>query len=277
MNKPTRPITVIPLALVAAAGLVAQFLAAVTAFDLITDNHWQAVGAALVIEGATVVEALVFIRSRNGYAGLGLLVTMLSSGIYNFTQADKAGADLGLPQLIAMSVGPLGALVSVGLALGDELRKYESALVEWQAIQAELAQDAADLLRRETIKSEREAQEEKRWQRQLEQQRFAGELERQAQLQATQLKEKGLALRRAEKAARQSEKQNDNGAPQSASGAQTAPRWRDWAHFRDDASKPDDLTTSQVMELAQVSKRTAQRWNKDDRDLIAARSDNGRE
>lgn len=277
-EKPNRPVTVIPLALVAVAGLVAQFSSARSAFDLITDNYWHATGAALVIEGATVVEALVFIRSRNGYAALGLTVTMLSSATYNYTQALGADAGLEPVQLIAMSVGPLGALVSVGLAMGGELRKYESALVKWLAVQDELAQEEADLLRRATLKAEREAQEEMRWQRQLEQQRLEGELERQRDLQATQLKEKGLALRRSEKAERKKEAATID-APatrQGDNGARAAPRWRNKAHFLSDTDRPDDLKPRQLMTMAEsdgrpISLRTAQRW------LAPVQSDNGRE
>ena len=281
MNKPKIPITVYPLVLVAVAGLIAQFSSARSAFDLITVNGWHAIGAALVIEGATVVEALVFIRSRNGYAALGLVVTMLASGVYNYTQASTAGAGLGQWQLIAMSVGPLAALVSVGLALGDELRKYESALLEWRIVQDELAQEQARTARSEAVRLEREARERLTWERQLEQRRLEAELERQAQLQATQLREEGLARRRAEAAARRAKKkqatvdapvtrQNDNGAKQT-------PRWRDVTHFLNDTDAPDDLKPPDVVEMAQVSLRTAQRWLARRAIESGVHSDNGKE
>lgn len=274
MSKPSRPITVIPLALVACAGLVAQFMAARSAFDLITASPAHSIAAAMLIEAATVVEALVFVRSGNRWAAGGLGLTMAVSATYNYTQASNAGAGLGEWQLVAMSIGPLAALVSVGLALGDELRKYESVLVEWRAVQDEIAQDEAAALRRETIQAERQVEDERRWQRQLEQQRLAAEFERQAQLQASQLKEEGLALRRAERASRQEKKQATPDATltqQGDNGATSTRRWADKAAFVADTDRPVTLTTRQLCDLAQVSPRTAQRW------LAAVRSDNGKE
>ena len=273
MNKrPSPPITVWPLALVALAGLVAQYSSARAAFSLITVNGWHATGAALVIEGATVVEALVFIRSRNGYAALGLVVTMLASGVYNYTQASTAGADLGQWQLIAMSVGPLGALVSVGLALGDELRKHEGALVEWQTVQDEISQEAASALRRVTIQAERQADDQRRWERQLEQQRLQAELERENAAQAARIKEEGLARRRAEAAARRAEKkQAVSERPVSAHGdnghsvtGQWTGRWADMASFVTDvADNPalvDGMSGAQFSQLTGKPKSTARRW-----------------
>lgn len=270
-EKPSRPITIYPLAFVALAGLVAQFLAARSAFDFITSNPIHSIAAALLIEAATVTEALVFVRSGNKWAAGGLALTMLVSGTYNYTQASRAGAGLGQWQLIAMSVGPLAALVSVGLALGDELRKYEGALGEWQAIQDEIAQEEAATFRRETIKAEREADEQKRWERQLEQQRLAAELELQAQAQAAQIKEQGLALRRAEKRALVKDEQAVS--VRSVSGQVTTPeiRWPDKAAFVADTDRPDGLTTNQLAEMAEIAPRTARRW------LAAVRSDNGKE
>jgi hypothetical protein len=260
MNKPTKPITIYPLALVAVAGLAAQFLAARSAFDLITSNPYHSIAAALLIEAATVVEALVFVRSRNAWAALGLVLTVIVSATYNYVQAVNADAGLSSWQLIAMAVGPLAALVSVGLALGDELRRYENALMEWRLEQEAIAQEEADLLRRATLKAERAAQDEMRWQRQLEQRRLEAELERQAQLQATQLREEGLARRRAERAER---KKTDTTKTRHESDRMTdAPRWRDMAHFLNDTDRPDDLKPPRIAELAQVSLRTAQRWKK---------------
>ncbi len=47
-------------------------------------------------------------------------------------------------------------------------------------------------------------------------------------------------------------------------------RWPDKAAFLADTTRPDDLTTRQIMELAGVDDRTARRWR------AAARSENGR-
>jgi hypothetical protein len=273
-KRPSPPITVWPLAFVACAGLVAQFLAARSAFGLISESAWQSIAAALLIEAATVTEALVFVRSGNRWAAGGLGLTMVVSATYNYTQASGAGADLGQWQLIAMSVGPLAALVSVGLALGDELRKYEATLAEWAMVQDELAQEQVRLERAEAVRLEREARDRLAWERQMEQRRVEAELERQAQAQVTRLKEEGLARRRAERAARKVGEQqavsDRSVSGQEVTSGQSDRRWPDKSAFLTDPDRPSGLTAGQLAEMAGVSERTARRWQAD------VRSDNGR-
>ena len=132
--RPQAGITVQLMGALVAVGLAALFVAAYTAFDKVMPSV-QAIFAATLIEAALIVEALALIRGRNKMALAGLIISLSVSGIYNYIQvtAEAAAAGLtGWPLLIALSLGPLAALVSLSLALGDELRKHETAVAKWQ-------------------------------------------------------------------------------------------------------------------------------------------------
>lgn len=132
--RPQAGITVHLMAVLVAVGLAALFVAAYTAFDKVMPSV-QAVFAATLIEAALIIEALALIRGRNKLALVGLIVSLSVSGIYNYIQVTAEAAAEGLtgwPLLIALSLGPLAALVSLSLALGDELRKHEMTVTEWQ-------------------------------------------------------------------------------------------------------------------------------------------------
>ena len=130
------PITIPLLALVAASGLVALFLAARAAFATVAGPQ-QAVAAALLIEAGAIVEAVTFARSRNWLAGVGLAIMFAVSATYNYTQAHDARPELLWWQLAALALGPLSALTFISLALGTELRKHN------QRTEAERAEEVA--------------------------------------------------------------------------------------------------------------------------------------
>jgi hypothetical protein len=264
MDKPKTPVTIYALALVAVAGLVAQFLAAENAFALVGRGLAYSVAAALLIETAVVVDGLVFARSRHPVAGAGLLIALAVSGIYNYAQAHAAAPELHPLVLSALAVGPLAALVSVGLALGEELYHYEQSLTEWEA-----EQHKAELLKRR----EREARTRQR--QQLDEQERAFERELDRRRLEHKLKEERLATRRRERWERRTmtgQMTDDRTVTGQMAGNRTdGRRWPDKDAFLSDPDRPDDLTAGQLSEMAGVSGRTARRW------LAEVRSSNGRE
>jgi hypothetical protein len=149
MTKPNPSITIYLLTITAAAGLVAQFLAARAAFALITSNPIQPIAAAALIELAAVIDALVLARSRNPLAGAGLIVALVVSATYNYTQAAAAANGLSTWQLYTLSIGPLAALVTIALALGQELRNHADDLAAWHQIREDQRKDQLDYDRHE--------------------------------------------------------------------------------------------------------------------------------
>ncbi len=205
MNKPGLPITVIGLCAVAVLGLITQYLAAEHAFSLIGRTAMYSYAAALLIESAIVVDAVVFSKTRNLIAGVSLLVALGVSGIYNYTLADMSSADIVLGQKLALAIGPLIALATIALALGEELYKYDQVVQEWDIAEQDL-QDAHDIAQERTERerasvqaTERAAQnaqvqDREQWDREQEQHKLD------AQLHSDE-----LARRRAERWARKAE------------------------------------------------------------------------
>jgi len=208
VKKPGIPLTVVGLCIVAALGLVTQYLAAEHAFSLIGRTALYSYAAALLIESAIVVDAVVFSKNRNLIAGISLLVALVVSGVYNYTLADLSHADIALGQKLALAIGPLIALTTIALALGEELYKWDLQRAEYAAEQASqkasqsaelekiarLAQEARDRAAAETARAQRAARDEQvAWERELE------ERERAAKLHSDE-----LARRRAERWERKS-------------------------------------------------------------------------
>lgn len=119
------------LCLLAGVGLVALFLAAFHAFDQVMEPY-QAGFAALLIEAGMVVEAIALARGLNRLAAVGMVISLVVSGTYNYVQVDAAGKLEGWP-LYALALGPLFALAFLALTIGQELREYEAQLANWQA------------------------------------------------------------------------------------------------------------------------------------------------
>jgi len=197
MQKPSIPITIIALALVAAAGLITQFLAAEHAFGLIGRTTLYSVMAAVLIESAIVVDAVVVARNRNLLALVGLVLAMAVSAVYNYLLADTATVQytLQLWQKLALAIGPLFAMVTIGLALGEELFNYGARLDAYNLEQAE---------RDELVQTElqRDQRASATYQEQAE--RESADFERQLtrEHQEHTLREERLATRRAERWAR---------------------------------------------------------------------------
>ena len=186
MKKPGIPVTVIGLCAVAILGLVTQYLAAQHAFSLIGRTAMYSYVAALLIESAIVVDAVVFSKTRNLIAGVSLLVALLVSGVYNYTLADLSSADIALGQKLALAIGPLIALTTIALALGEELYKYDRAVQEWSdAVEAErvdaqiIAKRAEDSQARTIVEQARAKQhavdDHELWQRTMEEKRVAAQ------------------------------------------------------------------------------------------------------
>lgn len=253
MTKPNRPSTIPALALVALAGLVAQFLAARAAFALVSSDSFHPFFAALLIEAAVVADALATSRTRNEIALGGLILALVVSAIYNYAAAHSVAPDLHQVVKIALAVGPVLALASVGLALGEEVWRYEERVVEWQ-VQQDAAQAQAD-------------EDRRRFER--EQAALDREHERKEQRRAR------LAQQKLERELALSDQVSPGGQPdrtltgQGASDRSPVPRWPDKGAFLADTDRPEDLTYESLAEMAGVSQRTARRW------LAAAR--NGKE
>jgi len=251
-TKPKPQTTLVILAAIAAAGLIAQLIAAQHAFDLLQRGLIYSAAAAILIEAATVGEAIVALRYGDRLAAALLLITLAVSGIYNYAQAQAAAPQLAFVVKAALAIGPLLALLSVGLLLGAELREYETRLAAWrQAQEAHQAEQLAADRRRQA--------DEIAFQRDLQRRQLDH-----------QLKEQALATRRAERHARRtltgqpdSERSPDRTA--------TAPpgQWPDKAAFLADPDRPTDLSSPELADLAGISDRTARRW------LADARTANG--
>lgn len=130
-SKPGLTLQILILGLIVAAGLIALFFAAYHAFRLVAEP-WQAFFAALVIEAGLIAECLAIInKPRTVAPWLGLTVSYIVSGTYNYTQAANAGQGLGSWELWALAFGPLSALAVVSLSFGNELRDYQERITTW--------------------------------------------------------------------------------------------------------------------------------------------------
>lgn len=120
-------------------GLAALFIAARFAFTQIGHGAAQSTFAALLIEFGMIVDAIVVMRSANPKklwpALIGLGISLLVSGTYNYIQAQIGGAQRGITagwQLTALALGPLSALTFLSLTVGGELRDHEAQVAQWE-------------------------------------------------------------------------------------------------------------------------------------------------
>lgn len=256
-QAPKLPITITALALVATSGLVAQFLAAEGAFDLVQRGPAYSFAAALLIEASVVVDALVLARSRNPLALVGLIIALIVSGIYNYILA-ASSTDLGLVPLLALAIGPLAALASIGLALGEEIYAYEERLAAWHEEQRQTqAQTSAQQRRRK--REEHEAR------RRLELRHYE-----------LQLKDERAAQRRARAATDRTltEHSDSDRTPtgHSDNGRTLDRTWPDKAAFLSDNDRPDNLNAQQLAAMTGISTRSARRWLADARKIERGKS-----
>lgn len=134
--KPRAGIQLLVLGSIVVSGLIALFIAAYHAFLLVAQPP-QAFFAALVIEAGLIAECLAIINKPKSIPPwLGLIISYVVSGTYNFTQASQAGQGLGGWELAALAFGPLSALAVVSLAFGNELRTYQEAVTTWEKSRA---------------------------------------------------------------------------------------------------------------------------------------------
>jgi len=171
-QKPGINLQLIALGLIASFGLIALFIAAYHAFLLVA-NPWQAFFAALVIEAGLIVEALALInKPKTIYPWLGLIISYVVSGTYNFTQAAQMGEGLGNWELSALAFGPLSALAVVSLTFGNELRSYQERSSAWTKERAEWVE--AEYKRIEQVRIDSEV-EQRRADQEAEQRRLEAE------------------------------------------------------------------------------------------------------
>lgn len=142
--KPTPPAAAYILGGMVGIGLVGLGIAAYSAFEYI-GRPLQAAAFALIIEAGMISEAMALVR-KNKLAWPGLIVSLLVSGLYNYTQAQRAGLQLTPAltdplQLAALSIGPLSAVLFLALATGHELAEHEKRVQAW-AIERQAWQDA---------------------------------------------------------------------------------------------------------------------------------------
>lgn len=280
-QQPKVPLTVWTLTLVAASGLVAQFLAARAALDQVLTSSWHSGAAAILIEAVAVIDALVLMRSRNWAAIPGLVVALLVSGTYNYIQAEAAQPEWGWWRLGTVAVGPLAALFSVGLVLGQELYDHRWRLAEWEAERLSLEVQAQRKRDVKQASKHRAQEDERQWQRRLEYEREQARIRREDAEQAERLKEERLVTRRRERreAKRMVTGQGDGDRTVTGQVSEDGRTWPDKAAFLAEmAGRPDllaDLTGEDVARRGGVGERTGRRWIAEAR-LVTVGS-NGRE
>lgn len=136
INPQPRPSgQLIGLGALAVAGLLALWLAAFAAFSNIA--AWpQAAAASTLIEAGLIIEALAWMRWRSYFALTGLIASLVVSGTYNYIQATQAAPEFTWVPLFALALGPLVALATVALALGDALARHQLSIDDWEAERA---------------------------------------------------------------------------------------------------------------------------------------------
>lgn len=276
-TKPRFPWIVYPLVVVEFIGLVALYIASYHAFSLIAPKE-QALAASLVIDTALFVEGITLMR-RNWWAAAGVGVSIAVAGTYNYIQAQTAGKLHGLTdgwQLLTLAIGPLAAVLSVAVAIGWEVWKYENAVKDWEEKRAKVTADArakAEQIRTEQEERERTAQAEREAQERAD--RIARE-EREAQAkQAAELArieaEKAAEIARVEAESKQNLARIRAEAREKArqDAAQTVPQNGNLPESSDWRKLPDEdkaviktLSSSEIMTRYGVSDRTARNWRK---------------
>jgi len=163
---PIKPVISIQFYLVgvlASGGLFALFFAALHAFSSVSP-WYQAIFASFLIEAGLVIEALALVKNpRNPFAWVGVIISTLVSGTYNFYQASANAANL-IPamndwQLITVAFGPLSALMFVSFTFGAMLRAYQSEVLEWEKANAEF--EESERRRNEANEKRRERRAQK--------------------------------------------------------------------------------------------------------------------
>lgn len=133
---PTRNIIFWALALATSIGVVALGLAAYSAFAVV-NNPIEAGFKALLIEISAIAEALALARAkrRRDYIVpvFGMLIAVVVSGTYNYTQAASStgGKALSTWELYALAIGPLAAVTMLALGLSKTIRDHDAALGQW--------------------------------------------------------------------------------------------------------------------------------------------------
>ena len=153
-QKPRVSLQLITLGIVDLCGLIALFFAAFAAFSLVAP-WYQAFFAALIIEVGLIVEALALInRPRSIYPWIGLVVSYVVSGTYNYTQAATVGYELASIELLALAFGPLSALAVVSLTFGNELRAHQDNVLKWQVNRAEWVETEYTRIEQQRLEAE---------------------------------------------------------------------------------------------------------------------------
>lgn len=153
-SRPLLTIQIFLLGLIVISGLIALFFAAFHAFKLVAEPT-QAFFAALVIEAGLIAECLAIINKPRSVAPwLGLVISYIVSGTYNYTQAAFAGQDLGGWELGALAFGPLSALAVVSLTFGNELRSYQEQVTGWSHARANWVEEEHKRIEQEQAQRE---------------------------------------------------------------------------------------------------------------------------
>lgn len=145
-TEPETPAAVYILSTVLIVGLIALFIAAFYAFKQ-TQEPAQALFSAFLIEAGAIAESFALIKRKDLIAVIGLLVSVLVSGTYNYIQSERIGLNNGLTdqwQLITLALGPLFAFVFTALSTGKQLSDLEIAREKWKTAAADHARTQAE-------------------------------------------------------------------------------------------------------------------------------------
>lgn len=164
------------LAAATLAALAGLMWSAWGAFALVGDKT-HAFLLASAIEVSAALEAIAFARARKWHDYIapiiGVLVSVIISGIYNYANVEAAGRANKITHpiyLSALALGPLFAMIFLSINTGVLFREWESAVEkwamkrqEWTTQQAQrtdaLNRSDADTARSDQLRREREQRE----------------------------------------------------------------------------------------------------------------------
>lgn len=131
--KPVLPVAAYLLGACVLFGLLGLGLVAYSVFAMV-DTFLVALAFAAVIEFGMISEAVSILRG-NWYAAVGILISLIVSGFYNYTKVAQAAALLSVKmggfEIVALAIGPLSAVFFLALSFGLELKQHEASLGKW--------------------------------------------------------------------------------------------------------------------------------------------------
>lgn len=263
IERPHPPITVWLLSPVIVIGLVVLGIAAFTAFSQVMTSPLQAGFAAALIEISAIVEALSFVRGRNWVGAGGLVASLVISVTYNYIQAATTGRTNGVTnwwQLGTLALGPLAALTFLSLTLGQEMRRHEARVAQWQAGRAAWRKEQAEVHRKEQDRLHQEQLEREEVDRAAQQALELARIEAESRARLARIEaetKEHLARVRAEERER-ARKERESYLPAAESFRKVSADWR--ALPQEDRRLIAGMSTDEIVKTYQVSERTARNW-----------------